>query len=64
MDDLRPWSRPSHFYDLHWKPLSCQAVIGVTSLPAHRPDPQQLAALVRGECSIENRDHYVRDVTQ
>jgi predicted transposase YbfD/YdcC len=52
-----------HFYDLHWKPLSCQAVLGVTSLPAHRADPQQLAALVRGEWSIENCDHYVRDVT-
>lgn len=43
-----------HFYDLHWKPLSCQAMLGVTSLPAHRADPQQLAALVRGEWSIEN----------
>jgi predicted transposase YbfD/YdcC len=52
-----------HFYDLRWKPLSCQAVLGVTSLPARRADPQRLAALVRGEWSIENRDHYVRDVT-
>lgn len=52
-----------HFYDLDWKPLSVQAVLGVTSLPAHRADPRRLAALVRGEWSIENRDHYVRDVT-
>lgn len=52
-----------HFYDPHWKPWSAEAVLGVTSLPAHRADPQQLATLVRGEWSIENRDHYVRDVT-
>ena len=52
-----------HFYDLRWEPLSCQAVLGVTSLPAHKAGPQRLATLVRGEWSIENRDHYVRDVT-
>lgn len=52
-----------HFYDLAGQPLSCQAVLGVTSLSAHRADPERLAALVRGEWSIENCDHYVRDVT-
>lgn len=52
-----------HFYDLHWKPLSCQAMVGVTSLPASKTSPQQIAELIRGEWSIENRDHYVRDVT-
>ncbi len=44
-------------------PLSAQAVLGVTSLPARATDPERLAALVRGEWAIENRDHYVRDVT-
>jgi len=52
-----------HFYELDGTPQSAQAVLGVTSLPAHRADPERLAALVRGEWSIENRDHYVRDVT-
>lgn len=52
-----------HFYDLHRRPRSCQAVLGVTSLPARKAGPRRLAELVRGEWSIENRDHYVRDVT-
>ncbi|MFI0449619.1 hypothetical protein [Actinomadura sp. 6N118] len=29
----------------------------------HEREHRRLAALVRGEWSIENRDHYVRDVT-
>jgi predicted transposase YbfD/YdcC len=52
-----------HFWDLEGKPLSAQAVLGVTSLPAHKAAPEQLAAFARGEWSIENRDHYVRDKT-
>src|SRR5256885_12167401 len=52
-----------HFWDLEGKPLSAQAVLGVTSLPARKADPERLAAFVRAEWSIENRDHYVRDVT-
>ena len=52
-----------HFYELDGTPQSCQAVLGVTSLPARRADPERLAALIRGEWAIENRDHYVRDVT-
>jgi predicted transposase YbfD/YdcC len=38
-------------------------VLDVTSLPAWLACPRRLAELVRGEWSIENRDHYVRDVT-
>jgi predicted transposase YbfD/YdcC len=52
-----------HFWDLAGKPLSAQAVLGVTSLPARKADPERLARFARGEWSIENRDHYVRDVT-
>jgi predicted transposase YbfD/YdcC len=52
-----------HVYDLAWKPLSSVAVLGVTSLPATLAGPRRLAELVRGEWSIENKDHYVRDVT-
>lgn len=52
-----------HVYDLRWKPLSSVAVLGVTNLPATLAGPRRLAELVRGEWSIENKDHYVRDVT-
>ncbi|WP_433357200.1 ISAs1 family transposase [Microtetraspora malaysiensis] len=52
-----------HVYDLEWKPLSNVAVLGVTNLTEQLAGPRRLAELVRGEWSIENRDHYVRDVT-
>jgi predicted transposase YbfD/YdcC len=52
-----------HFLDLTGRPLSCQAVLGVTSLTARQANPRRLAELARGEWAIENRDHYVRDVT-
>ncbi|GAA1019227.1 ISAs1 family transposase [Acrocarpospora pleiomorpha] len=52
-----------HVYDLHWEPLSSVAVLGVTNLTAAMTTPRRLAELVRGEWSIENKDHYVRDVT-
>jgi DDE family transposase len=42
--------------------LSAVAVLGITSLIAHTT-PTQLAALVRGHQQIENRLHYVRDLT-
>lgn len=35
----------------------------VTSLPPQRADPAQLLALWRGHWSVENRLHYIRDVT-
>ncbi len=35
----------------------------VTSLAAAEATPEQLAALWRGHWAIENRRHYVRDVT-
>jgi predicted transposase YbfD/YdcC len=52
-----------HVYDLNWKPLTSMAVLGVTNLTAKLAGPRRLAELVRGEWSIENKDHYVRDVT-
>ncbi|MFF4779678.1 ISAs1 family transposase [Microtetraspora fusca] len=52
-----------HVYDLSWKPLTSMAVLGVTNLTAKLAGPRRLAELVRGEWSIENQDHYVRDVT-
>ena len=52
-----------HFWDLQGEHLSSQAVLGVTSLPATKAGPERLAGFIRGEWVIENRDHYVRDVT-
>lgn len=52
-----------HIYDLNWKPLSDVAVLGVTNLTANLAGARKLAEFVRGEWSIENKDHYVRDVT-
>jgi len=36
---------------------------GITSLPRDRADAAKLLALARGHWGIENRLHYVRDVT-
>jgi predicted transposase YbfD/YdcC len=52
-----------HTYDLAGNPLRTEAILGITSLPATKAGPQHLADLVRSEWSIENRDHYVRDIT-
>lgn len=40
-----------------------ELVYGVRSLDARRGGPEQLLALVRGQWTIENRSHWVRDVT-
>lgn len=42
---------------------SAIAVLGITSLTAGRADPPQLATHVRNHWHIENKLHYVRDVT-
>src|SRR5579883_719414 len=36
---------------------------GVLSLPADQADEKRVMRLVRGQWTIENRVHYVRDVT-
>jgi predicted transposase YbfD/YdcC len=38
-------------------------VLGLTSPPATRADPQQIATALRGHWGIDNGLHYVRDVT-
>ena len=43
--------------------VRAEVVAGVTSLPPERADAARLLALVRGHWSIENRSHWVRDVT-
>lgn len=40
-----------------------EVVYGVTSLPPDRATPERLLELVRGHWAIENRSHWVRDVT-
>jgi predicted transposase YbfD/YdcC len=42
---------------------SAVAVLGVTSLSAREAAPEHLATYVRGQWSIENKIHWVRDVT-
>lgn len=41
----------------------CETVYGVTSLPPKKADATRLLQLARGHWSIENRLHWVRDVT-
>ncbi|MGD1104810.1 MAG: transposase [Terriglobia bacterium] len=40
-----------------------ETVQGLSSLPAERATPARLLALSRGQWTIENRLHWVRDVT-
>ena len=39
------------------------AVLGLTSRPAERANPEQIATALRGHWGIENGLHYMRDVT-
>jgi Transposase DDE domain len=41
----------------------CETVYGVTSLRPQQADARQIGDLVRGHWEIENRLHWVRDVT-
>ncbi len=41
----------------------CETVRGLSSLPVERATPACLLALSRGHWTIENRLHWVRDVT-
>lgn len=43
--------------------ISTETAFYITSLPARLASPEQLDRLVRGHWGIENRVHYVRDVT-
>ena len=40
-----------------------ETVYGMTSLAAHHTSPARLLSLIRGHWHIENKSHYVRDVT-
>ncbi|MGE5697860.1 MAG: hypothetical protein ACM4D3_22245 [Candidatus Sericytochromatia bacterium] len=50
-------------FDLAGNPLRTETAYGIASLTSHQANPADVAALVRGQWEIENRVHYVRDVT-
>jgi Transposase DDE domain len=52
-----------HVTDLTGGRARTEVCYGVTSLDPARADPARLAALVRGHWQIEDRLHWVRDVT-
>jgi len=52
-----------HTTDLSGDVLRTEVAYGITSLDAARAGPTRLAALARGQWQIENRLHWVRDVT-
>jgi predicted transposase YbfD/YdcC len=43
--------------------MTTDVVFAITSRPQQAASPEQLAIFIRGHWSIENRVHYVRDVT-
>jgi len=52
--------------DINWTcglPRSHEIAYGISSLTTTQANPADIAALVRGQWGIENRSHYVRDVT-
>jgi predicted transposase YbfD/YdcC len=49
--------------DLDDQVLSTETAYYLTSLPADQANTEQLDRLARGHWGIENRVHYVRDVT-
>jgi predicted transposase YbfD/YdcC len=52
-----------HTTDLTGGHPRTEVAYGITSLDAARAGPARLAVLVRGQWQIENRAHWVRDVT-
>lgn len=52
-----------HVCDLDGRSRFVELAYGVTSLTAAQADPTRLLRLVRGQWEIENRLHWVRDVT-
>jgi len=52
-----------HVRNLDGSPRSAIAALGITSAPAERAGPDRIAACVRGHWGIENKLHWVRDVT-
>ncbi|WP_433793800.1 ISAs1 family transposase [Actinoplanes sp. CA-252034] len=45
------------------KRFTTETIYAITDLPVHQAKPTQLAAWIRGHWTIENKIHWVRDVT-
>jgi hypothetical protein len=52
-----------HTTDLRGKHLRSELVYGITSLSRGKANPQQVLGFNRAQWSIENKVHWVRDVT-
>jgi hypothetical protein len=52
-----------HVADLRGNPVSDIAALGITSMSPRRGSPAVIASSVRGHWGIENKLHWVRDVT-
>ncbi len=52
-----------HVAGLHGNPVSDIAELGITSMAPGRGTPAAIAIHVRGHWGIENKLHYVRDVS-
>ena len=50
-------------FGLAGNPLRSETAYGIASLTPQQANPADIAAYVRGHWEIENRSHYVRDVT-
>jgi predicted transposase YbfD/YdcC len=67
---LHPWPGLAQVFQVE-RQVTCkktgeeryEVVYGVSSLVSERSTPAQLLACVRGQWQIENRSHWVRDVT-
>lgn len=42
--------------------MHTETVLGLTSLSVPKATPEQVLSYVRGQWSIENRSHYIRDM--
>lgn len=70
LNDLVDWPGLQQVFRLDRKTIiqktgqiRTETVYGITSLPPHQANATQLLTLTRGHWSIENRSHWVRDVT-
>jgi hypothetical protein len=50
------------FIRLNTGAVQTETSFGLTSLTVQKANPEQVLSLVRGQWSIENRSHYVRDM--
>lgn len=59
------WAITREVFDLHGNPLRKrnETVYGITSLTTRQANPADILAFNRDHWAIENREHYVRDVT-